>query len=362
MIRHILVLGVVVTTCVRLAAAQPATDPQAATSGKGDAKALMQSGVKLLEAKDYLGALAVFKDAYARFSSAKILLNIGTTQLLLDRKADAANSYQKYLDSSDADPVKKPDVAQKLAEIDKAIGVLTISVTPSDSEVQINNEEWTPIRSSRTWRVAPGPYIVRGRKLGFEPSDRTGAAQPGATASVSIALRPVPKPELVVAPPPADKLVVTPVPAASVESGSRSRFGGLVLTHVSVTPRLGSALLLGGTADIKHNLSVDAALILGPGIVSNGGDTMLPPAKAGIYAGGHYAFKTGDTRPRATLGLPVFFDDGPRLAVRIGGGLEYVASKHISVVADLGGELEVNPRKDIRRFAIVPALGVVGRL
>ena len=79
-------------------------------AGKVDAKALMQSGLKLFEAKDYLGALAVFNDAYKRLPSAKILLNIGTTEVLLERKADAANSYQRYLDSPDADPAKKPDV------------------------------------------------------------------------------------------------------------------------------------------------------------------------------------------------------------------------------------------------------------
>ena len=43
------------------AGAQPKKPPPEA--GKVDAKSLMQSGVRLLEAKDYLGALAVFRDA-----------------------------------------------------------------------------------------------------------------------------------------------------------------------------------------------------------------------------------------------------------------------------------------------------------
>ena len=372
MMRQLFVLGLA-TTCIPLAAAQPAPEQQPA-SGKGDAKALMQSGVKLLEAKDYLGALAVFKDAYARFSSAKILLNIGTTQLLLDRKAEAANSYQKYLDSADADPAKKPDVVQKLAEIDKAVGVLTVSITPMDSEIQINGEDWSPIRASKTWRVAPGPYGIRARKPGFESGDRSGVAVAGASASISVVLRAIAKPETATPPlgqPPIDPghslaPPAAPPPVASLTAHSadppRSKFGGLVLSHVSVAPRLGSAVLLGGTADMMQKLSVDAALILGPGIVSSGGDTMLPPAKFGMFVGAHYAFQTNKTRPRATLGLPVFFDDGPRLAIRIGGGLEYVANNHISVVVDLGGEIEANPRNDIRRFALVPALGVTGRL
>src|SRR5688500_7730997 len=92
-------------------APQPPQDPN-----KMDAKALMQTGVKLLEVKDYLGALAIFKTAYARFPSAKILLNIGTTLKLLDRKAEAANAYQRYLDSSDTDPNRRAQVQAELAE------------------------------------------------------------------------------------------------------------------------------------------------------------------------------------------------------------------------------------------------------
>lgn len=321
----------------------------------------MQSGVKLLEAKDYLGALAVFKDAYARFSSAKILLNIGTTQLLLDRKADAANSYQKYLDSPDADPARSVEVAKQLAELDKASGVLAIVVTPNDAEVQINNEDWSSAQSVKMWRLPPGPYTVRARKQGFLPEDKSGTTSAGLTSSVSLALRMVPSPEVsapaVVVEKPAVVAVATPAAASE-----RSRFGGLVRAHVSVSPRLGSAIFVGGTADATRKLSVEAAIILGPGIVSSNGNTALPPPKFGLFAGANYAFATGKTRPRLSAGLPVFFDSGARVFVRAGGGLEYIASSKISLAVELGGEIDVNAKMDIRGFALVPAVGVTGRL
>lgn len=361
MIRQIQVaLGVVVAAGIQLAAAQPepTTSPPA---GKGDARALMQSGVRLLEAKDYLGALAVFKDAYARFASAKILLNIGTTQLLLDRKADAANSYQKYLDSSDADAAKKVEVAKQLAELDKASGVLAIAVTPADAEIQVNSDDWTPAQRIKMWRLPPGPYTVRARKSGFQPDEKSGTAAEGLTSSVSLALRIIPVPELSRAPADIDKPVAS-LSATPVDGGPRSRYGGLVRAHVSVTPRLGSAIFVGGTADATSQLSVEAAVILGPGIVSSNGDTALPPPKFGLFAGANYAFSTGKTRPRVSLGLPVFFDSGARLFVRVGGGLEYVASNRISLAVELGGEIDANARMDIRGFALVPAVGVTGRL
>jgi len=69
--------------------------PSPAASDKRAAKALMQSGLKLFAAKDFLGALARVPDRLRRFASAKILLNIGTTLSRLDRKAQAANVYQR---------------------------------------------------------------------------------------------------------------------------------------------------------------------------------------------------------------------------------------------------------------------------
>jgi hypothetical protein len=58
----------------------------------------------------------------------------------------------------------------------------------------------------------------------------------------------------------------------------------------------------------------------------------------------------------------VFFDDGARFFVRGAGGLELVASNHLSVEIELGGEIDLNAAMDIDRFALVPSLGVSGRL
>src|SRR6266404_2785015 len=114
------------------------------------------------------GALAVFNDAYKRFPSAKILLNIGTTEALLERKAEAANSYQKYLDSPDADPAKKADVATQLAELDKASGRLELAITPADAEVLLD-DNWVLASTVKVWRVVPGTYTIKVRKPGYRP-------------------------------------------------------------------------------------------------------------------------------------------------------------------------------------------------
>lgn len=318
----------------------------------------MQSGVKLLEAHDYLGALAIFKDAYQRFPSAKILLNIGTTLKLLGRTADAANAYQRFLDAPDTDPTKRPEVEGVLAELDKTVGKVAITVTPPDAEVEVG-DEWLPGAQAHLVRVAPGTATFHARHAGYQPGTQSVAVAAGGQAQLAIALQPVPKPVV--------KPVVVTVhdvvaPRPGVPEGPRSRIGAFAMAHVSVHPKVGSAWLVGGTLDVTGQLAVDVALILGPGLVSSGMSYPAAPPSFGAYAGASYAFLPGALRPRVSLGLPVFASNGARFAVRAAGGVEYVTSRHLSVVLELGFEENLNPQNDIRELAIVPALAAVGRL
>ena len=336
---------------VHVASAQPAPPP---TGDKVDAKQLMQSGVKLLEAKDYLGALAVFKDAYRRFPSAKILLNIGTTLRLLERNAEAANAYQRFLDANDTDPSRRGEVEAAIAELDKTVGTLTLTITPPDAEVQFA-DDWLPASQARVWRVPPGPLTIHVRAKGYLPSGESVNLGAGEKKAVLIALVAEPKHDTT----PQIVHVEEPVPVEP--EAARSRIGALAVVHVSVLPKIGSAWLVGGTFDATAQLSIEGALILGPGLVSSGMAT-LPPPKYGGYVGARFAFLTGNVRPTIAAGMPIFADDGARFFVRGAGGLEYVASRHLSLTAELGLEISLNARDDIRSTALVPSLGAVGRL
>ncbi|HEY5948505.1 MAG TPA: hypothetical protein VIV40_23570 [Kofleriaceae bacterium] len=328
---------------------QPPTAPQ--DPSKMDAKALMQTGVRLLEAKDYLGALALFREAYTRFASAKILLNIGTTLKLLDRRAEAANTYQRYLDSSDADPTRTTQVVAELAELDKSLGIVEVIVRPADAEVKLG-DEWLPAARAKLWRLTPGPYAIGARKPGFQNAEATGSITAGQKTSVTLALVEVPKQSAIVG---GDDLMIVE------KEQPRSRLGAFAMIHVSVVPKLGSAALVGATFDLMPQLGLDAAVLLGPGLVSDGMATRPPPSFGG-YLGANYAFLPGAVRPRAGAGMTVFSSDGARFQVRGAGGLEYVASRNISVTVEVGAEVAINPEDDIRELAIVPALAVAGRL
>lgn len=354
----------VLAASLLLPGALAVAQPQPAPSGsKVDAQSLMQSGVKLLEAKDYLGALVVFKDAYKRFPSPKILLNIGTTLNLLDRKAEAANAYQRYLDAPDADPAKKPDVTAALAELDRAVGTLEIAIVPADAEVQIDDGAWQPAASARVYRVAAGPFTVRARKDGFNQEARSSTIAGGAKTSVSLSLTP-------------SAVAITTGGATSggaelgagstgalrrddiddqrVTAGGtarRSRFGATAVAHLDVT-HPGAAGLVGVTADATPALQVELSAIIGPSF--------------GVYPGARFALLTGNLRPVLAAGMPMFFEGGTRVGVRGAGGVELQLTRNLSLIGELGVELMFNPGEvrglDILRTAFIPAIGATARL
>lgn len=325
-----------------VAAAQPAPAPPA--GDKIDAKALMQSGVRLLEAKDYLGALAVFKDAFARFPSAKILLNIGTTLKLLGRNVDAANAYQRYLDAADTDPAKQSDVTTALYELDKGVGKLEINVMPADAEVQINDGEWVPAPAAHVVRVAQGQFRVRARKDKFQGEAKSASINTGEKAAIVITLIALPEEAKVVVSGP-----IGPDPELTLhaEEEPRSAFGGIAIAHLDI-PRGGAAVLAGITYDISSAFQVQASAILGP--------------TYGAYAGASFAFMGGNVRPLLAAGMPLFVSHGIRAGVRAAGGVELVITRHVSLIAELGAEVMLNPEDNILKAAFIPAVGASGRL
>jgi hypothetical protein len=273
-----------------LALAQPQT------GDKVDAQSLMQSGVKLFEAKDYLGALAVFKTAYERFPSGKILLNIGTTLKLLGRDADAANAYQRYLDARDADPKRQGEIAKLVDKLDKTVGRYDIAVTPSDAQVHIDDDDWLHIVRGKSWRVTPGRHSIEVKRDGFVAKTTSVEVAAGEAASLEINLVATPVPTAVITEPVSTGIRATAV----VDDGPRSRFGALVFGHFDIPH--GGAALVGLTGDVNERIAVRAAAILGPHF--------------GGYAGVAVAILTHRYRPYVTGGVPVFVSNGARYGVR----------------------------------------------
>jgi hypothetical protein len=328
---------VVIVLATGVAAAQPAS------GDKVDAQSLMQSGVKLLEAKDYLGALAVFKTAYERFPGAKILLNIGTTLKLLGRDADAANAYQRYLDSKDHDPKRRADIQKLIDTLDKTSGRYEIKVTPEDAAVSIDDDDWLHAVHATTWRVVPGKHAITVKRDGYEPKTKSVQVAVGESVAIEIALVATPKAETKIVTVPATGIGTT---VTATPEGPRSRFGAFAFGNIDIPN--GGAAVVGLTADVTDRLELRGAAILGPTI--------------GGYGGATFAFLTGMYRPYVTAGMPIFRSHGARFAVRGGGGLELVVNRHLALIVEVAVERNLNPEMGTHSTLFVPAVGVIGRL
>ncbi|HSD86525.1 MAG TPA: hypothetical protein VLB44_03385, partial [Kofleriaceae bacterium] len=318
---------------------------------KVDAKALMSSGLKLFAAKDYLGALAVFKDAYQRFPSSKILLNIGTTLKALNRNAEAANVYQRYLDAPDIDAAKKADVAKVLAELDATLGVLDITVKPDDAEVQIGTDDWIAAKEAAHYRINPGSAVVHARRADHTPGEKSVDVAAGAHAAVALELAAVPV--ATITPTTTTSVTTTTtetdtgISASTTPETPPGKLGFFAYEHVDIQFK-GAATFVGASYEVLPKLGAELAGIIGP--------------KPGAYLGARYAILPGMFRPIVAVGMPLFFSNGARVAVRGAGGLEVAVHRHVSLVAEVGVEHWFNPEANFASTTFIPALGAVARL
>ncbi len=337
MVRRVaLVLGVICAVAP-VALADDKTPAPADLKMKG-AVELRDLGNKLFEDKNYLGALAVYKEAYERFPNAKILINIGITLNKLERFAEAANALQKYVDDKGSDPAMRPEFEKAIADIDKSVGVLELQVDPADVQVQINDGEW--VAAPKRHRVAAGNVTLSGKKDGYRAETKTIAIKAGERQSVTLGLSLLPRET-------DTKVIYVDNGLTAKAEGPRSRVGAYAMEHLDIKYS-GAATLVGVTVDVIDRLRVEGAAILGTNF--------------GGYAGATLAILTGKFRPIVAVGVPVFFSEGARYGLRGAGGLELQLSRHFSLVAELGANYLLNPESDIKELFFIPAIGAVGRL
>jgi hypothetical protein len=396
-----------------IAVDNPATRPLA--------QALMTEGVKQLRARSLDQALANFLEAYAKFPSPKILLNVASTLHDMGRLADAANTYQRYLADPATGSERVAEVKDLLLKLDEQLTILTVRVSPHGSEISIDGGPFIPVGSTLVTRVRSGLHLVRIRKderndelplNGFEgenkevtPSLAAEVARPPGQPAVVAQAR---TPEVSGAKPPELKGGAEVNPPERVEGwlitgteyGTSDATGRGRVVHDRNNGRDLSAIVPRyevsdrGTAVIDDGDAIDSGLISvlridgkgrgfagGAGIAIARGNLeielmVLKSDELGGYLGMRYRPFTGVFRPYAGFGVPGFaFDhdemqpDGSiqttkRLAVglRAAAGLELMINGHFSVQGDVGYEHFFFVDDHFEADVFVPTLGVIGRL
>jgi tetratricopeptide (TPR) repeat protein len=179
MLRWLLLIGLL------LAVPSPA---KADSQAEREARLVFQEGNKLLEAGDYVGALDMYRSAYAKFPSPRILLNMGTALKALGRNAEAAEAYEKYLASPDADKKRIKEVQKIVADLNAGLGKLKIVVNEPGAKVLVNGEVVGESPQEITLRREPGSYTVVAQKEGFPAALATVALKAGDERAVELRL------------------------------------------------------------------------------------------------------------------------------------------------------------------------------
>jgi len=366
------------------------------------AAALMAEGVRQLHANAYDQALANFLEAYNKFPSPKILLNIASTLRDMGRLADAANTYQRYLTDPATGPERVPEVKAVLAKLDEQLTLVTIRVMPSGSEVSLDGGPFVAVGISLQTRVRPGLHLVRIRN-GTATGETTVNGFEGEAKDVDVKAEGAAeaKPKQPVAEHYDGWLITGTQYGTESDSGTtrerhvRSGFTGPVVApivpkydvdesgEIVVEKPARPRLISSGALAILRIDGKGRGFAGGLGIAVTPMDAVELEAAGlradlwGAYLGIRVRFLTGWLRPYVAGGVPMFFykdDNDPEmgthvaLGLRGAAGVEVMLNGHLSIQGDLGVEhffnvdnaLIDNKRPDATVF--VPTLGVIGRL
>lgn len=392
------------------ARAQPAAAPLAPVQDRALAvpdpamrartEALLVEGIKQLAARAFDQALANFLEAYAQTPNPQILLDIAATLREMGRRADAANTYQRYLADPATGPARVAEVKQLLLELDTQLTILDVRVRPRGAEISIDGGPFIPVGSSLVTRVRPGIHLVRVRQglaidevsvNGFEGETKevlaaAPVAEPPPAAETPASTPPRPVAEQV------DGWLITGTQYASEGATSRARrpragFGGEeIRAFVPFEVGADEAPVVRDPDDVISSGVVGVVRIDGEGRGFAGGlglavaghrfeaeMLLLRSGSTGAYVGVRYRLLTGWLRPFLGAGVPGFIYDeaaadgttSTRLGIGVRGaaGIELRINGHLSVKGDVGYEhFFVDDTSRFDANILVPTLGVIGRL
>jgi hypothetical protein len=354
---------------------------QAGAAGNEDeARALFKQGVALFQKGDYPAALDRYRQAYARFPSPKILLNIGTTLKQLGKNAEAAATYQRYLRDPGADSARRAEVERALAEIEPRLARLRIEIAAPGVKVLVDGNVAGESPGTLLVKVDPGRHVIVARKAGADDiveavtvaagDDRkivmaVRSPPPPAAAKPAPAVKP-PPPAPEPTPPPRESLEPEPEaepepapmptalggggdpdePEVSAESAgvaARRRFGALLRTDVDGKLR-GAVLAVGATVGLGRLFEVSAAGLIGQ--------------HPGAYLGTHLSWPDGRFRVLVTAGAPVYFIEGPRFAAHGALGVRWDVTPQVAVTLEGGAEYFFDVPENFDTLVIVPSVGL----
>lgn len=290
----------IIVTTVALSAATASADapapkprPGAASAKSGpaaldraSAQELLKEGNQLSGDGEYVEALGKFQQAYARYPSPKLLLNIGTTLRQLGRNVEAAQAYESYLAAPDADPARSAPLRRILEEIDALVGRLEVKVSPPDATVSLDGVVIPVPAGGASIRIEPGTHKLVGEKKGLPTAVQTFSVTRGQRSATLLALTPQPvvkvTPPLRIAGWIVGSLGVAGLAASGAAAITAATQNGLAKSHCDLATSHCDAQGFDAGSAAKTTAKVSTALLVAGGAAATAGLVLvlLPPAKA----------------------------------------------------------------------------------
>lgn len=338
-------------SCVVLALLAPLTRTARAddaASQQGVAATLFERGRELMDAGRYPEACASFEESQRLDPGGGTLMNLALCRSLQGRTSTATLLFTEALAVARRD--KRDDRVEEcersLTALRARVPTVTIVVegaerAPPRLAVRLNGGVVPPLAWGAPVPVDPGEVLVEVTAPGFAPFTARARVKEGQR----------------------EQLRVPPLVAVAVASASPVR--------PPEEPAPPAAWRTAGRPLAVARLDVDGALrgavvYAGLGV----GATRFAELSAGALVGATSGFEVGARgflplralRAFVTVGMPCFLADRARAGVRAGAGLEWSVADHVAVFAQVAGAYFPEPSLSREAAALVPALGLVGRL
>ena len=315
-----------------------AGNAQAQDNREATAKALFDEAGRHYDSGEFDLALEKYRAAYRVTPRTKILLNIGAVLFELGRYAEAANTFDEYLHSPGADPVRTPKVQETLSEIDQRVGRVQFDVTVNaaanepSATIWIDGQKLGPLPFTRTHRVPPGSHRAElraadGRVLASQSFDIAA----GLERRVQLVVESKPPP-----PPP-------PPPSTSAAE-TRARLGIFARTDIDLA---GRGFIVAPGASVHITSGVEAF----SGVLFNA-------KRVGFEVGARWRLGQGLVRPMAIASVPVFYSHGARPSGKLAVGAAVPWSKRLQGTIEFGVSYTPSVPFGHANAVVIGALGV----
>jgi hypothetical protein len=203
--RHLFLLAFTLASAsIATAHAQPAPDAAGSTTGAATERArkLHVEAARLYDEGKYAQAYVAFVAAWAIKKHPSIAGNLADCEVKLGKYRDAAEHFRYIVadTSGDAKPADKRRAQERLDEVLKRIGVITLTAVPSGTELTLDGASLGKAPLPDSVFVDSGQHTLEGRAEGYLPSRVTFDVAAGTAKAMQLSLVPEPPPRRSVVP------------------------------------------------------------------------------------------------------------------------------------------------------------------